>query len=287
MKRMSFANAAVLLVAFLLGYTALLIFFENRIIYYPSPFPEGMWDAKSRGLEVEDVYFKTDDGLRLHGWYVPAPTPNPKASATFLFFHGNAGNITHRLENVQLLRERGWNVFIFDYRGYGKSEGKPTEKGIYLDSLAAYEFLRKDKKVPVERLFLFGRSLGGVCAVHVAASRPAAGIILESTFTSARDMAREMFPILPVAPFIRTKFDSIQKISNIKIPKLFLHAPEDSIVPYSLGRKLFESAPEPKSFYDIIGADHNDALYAGGEKYFQAIEDFVNGAGKRKQERDF
>ncbi len=284
MKRKSFVNFIVLIAVVLLGYTALLIFFENRVIYYPSPFPEGIWDAKSQGLEVEDVYFKTDDGLRLHGWYVPALTPVSipiqKPSATFLFFHGNAGNITHRLDNLQLLRERGWNVFIFDYRGYGKSEGRPTEKGIYLDSLAAYEFLRKDKNVPAERLFLFGRSLGGVCAVHVAASRPAAGVILESTFTSARDMAGEMFPILPVGPFIRTKFDSFQKISTVKIPKLFLHAPKDSIVPYSLGRKLFERAPEPKSFYDIIGADHNDAIYTGGEKYFQAIEDFVSGTVK-------
>lgn len=262
-------ETVLLILAVLGGCTAILIGYEKRMVYYPSVYPDGIWDTEPLG--IQDVYFSSGDGVKLHGWFVPAEG----AAATVLWFHGNAGNLTHRLSNIIRLRALGLNVFIFDYRGYGKSEGKPDEPGIYRDSLAAYEVLVRVKKVSPERLFLFGRSLGGVCAIEVASQRPAAGLILESTFTSAKDMARNMFPFLPLGYFIRSRFDAIGKIAALKIPKLILHGTEDEIVPYRMGKELYRAAAEPKAFYEIQGAGHNDTYLAGGESYFATLRRFV------------
>jgi fermentation-respiration switch protein FrsA (DUF1100 family) len=241
---------------------------ENRIIYYPYKFPEGYWNPE--GAPVEDVAFRAEDGTALHGWYVPAENPR----ATLLWFHGNAGNITHRWDNLLRLRELGLNIFIFDYRGYGKSEGSPDEKGIALDSAAAYQWLVKEKGASPDRLFLFGRSLGGIFAAGVAEKQPMAGLILESTFTNAQDMAKKMF-WAPVGFAIRSKLDALSKVPHLKMPKLFLHGTADTIVPYDLGRQLYEAAAEPKEFYDITGADHNDTYEVGGAPYFAALDAFI------------
>lgn len=262
----------MLLIVVLLGvYMLVLVSCEKKIIYYPSKHPSGMWDPQSYGVKAEDVFFEAGDGVKLHGWFVSAEG----AAATLLWFHGNAGNITHRLDNILRLRPLNLNIFIFDYRGYGKSGGEPDEQGIYLDSLAAYETLVRDKNISPESLFLFGRSLGGICAVEVASQRPAAGLILESVFTSAKDMARKMLPFLPLGYFIKSKFDAIGKVPTLEIPKLFLHGTEDNIVPYRLGRKLFEAAANPKEFYDIVGAGHNDTYIIGGKAYFDALDRFI------------
>ncbi len=256
----------------LLTYFAFLISCEKKIIYYPYKYPSGNWDTRHSGVEVEDVYFKSQDGISLHGWYIPIRDPQ----ATLLWFHGNAGNITHSLENILLLKPLKLNIFIFDYRGYGLSSGEPDEQGLYKDSFAAYEYLVQEKKVPTEKLFLFGRSLGGVCAVEVASQRSAAGLILESTFTSAQDMASSMFPLLPVGRFIKSRFNSLETIVSVRMPKLLLHGTEDEIVPNRLGRKLYAAAPEPKQFYDIANAGHNDTYATGGQPYFNALQKFVN-----------
>lgn len=271
MKRKSVVETVLLILALLAGYMAFLVSCESKLIYHPHKYPAGAWDTESHGVKIEDVYFQSGDGIKLHGWFVPAKG----ADATLLWFHGNAGNITHRLDNILRLRPLNLNIFIFDYRGYGRSQGDPDEQGLYVDSLAAYDALVHTQNIAPERLFLFGRSLGGACAVEVASQRPAAGLILESAFTNAKDMASTMFPFLPLGYFIKSKFDAAGKVPSIGMPKLFLHGTEDRIVPYKLGRKLFEAAAEPKEFYDIQGAGHNDTYSVGGPAYFEALGRFI------------
>ena len=169
----------------------------------------------------------------------------------------------------------GLNVFIFDYRGYGRSEGKPGEKGILLDAQAAYDMLVQTRKVPPDRLFLFGRSLGGTFAAYTARRNPCAGLILESTFTDAKDMAKKMVPFLPIGFAIRSKLDAVNQVPHITVPKLFFHGTEDEIIPYRLGRKLYDAAAPPKEFYDIQGAGHNDTTRIGGAPYYAKLQSFI------------
>ena len=278
---MSVLQTAGGILALLLLYAVFLVACEDKIIYHPHKYPQGIWNPSSFNVKVEDVFFQAKDGTKLHGWYIPSAN----AQATLLWFHGNAGNLTHRLENIQKLQPLALNIFIFDYRGYGKSEGKPSEAGIYQDSQAAYDYLIREKNVvPLENLFLFGRSLGGICAVEVASSNPAAGLILESVFTSARDMAGQVFPLLPIGWAIRSKFSAVEKVPYLKLPKLFLHGTKDEIVPYKLGRKLYSAAAEPKEFYDIEGAGHNDTYGVGGREYFSALNRFITDTLKMEKQ---
>lgn len=247
---------------------------ENKIIFHPYKYPDGVWNPEAYGLQVEDVYFQSGDGVKLHGWFMKG-TSASNNGATLLWFHGNAGNLSHRLEHILLLRKLGLDVFIFDYRGYGKSGGQPDEQGIYRDSVAAYRALVDTRHVRPESLFLYGQSLGGACAIEVALQFPAGGLILEATFTSTEEMADIMFPFLPVRFLARSKFNSIDKIPLVTIPKLFVHGTQDSIVPFSMGRKLFDRASEPKEFLEILNADHNDNYIVGGEEYFHVFGRFV------------
>ena len=235
---MTWIQSAGFLVAAIVVYIVFLLLFENKIIFHPSRYPEGYWDPASVGVPAQDIYFTSEDGVKLHGWFIPAPN----AVATLLWFHGNAGNLSHRLDNIQRLAPLNLDIFIFDYRGYGRSEGEPDEQGIYKDSKAAYKTVIGLNSVSVDTLFLFGRSLGGICAVETALNHPARGLILESVFTSASDMSRKVFPLIPLGWAIRSKLDAIGKVPNLKLPKLFLHGTRDEIVPYDLGRKLFDHA---------------------------------------------
>ena len=269
---MSMMQTAAGILVLLLLYTVLLVACENKIIFHPSKHPEGIWDPSPFNVQVEDIFFKSEDGTKLHGWYIPSSN----ARATLLWFHGNAGNLTHRLDNIQRLKDLRLNIFIFDYRGYGKSDGTPSEAGIYADSQAAYDVLVAEKNISPQKMFLFGRSLGGICAVEVAANNPAAGLILESVFTSARDMASKVSPLLPIGWAIQSKFDAMRNVPHLKLPKLFLHGTKDEIVPYEFGRKLFDAAVEPKEFYDIEGAGHNNTYGMGGIDYFAALDRFIS-----------
>ena len=268
---MTWIQSAGFLVAAIVVYIVFLLLFENKIIFHPSRYPEGYWDPASVGVPAQDIYFTSEDGVKLHGWFIPAP----KAVATVLWFHGNAGNISHRLDNIQRLARLNLNIFIFDYRGYGRSEGEPDEQGIYKDSKAAYKTVIGLNSVSVDTLFLFGRSLGGICAVETALNHPARGLILESVFTSASDMSRKVFPLIPLGWGIRSKLDAIGNVPNLKLPKLILHGTRDEIVPYDLGRKLFDHAGEPKKFYPIEGAGHNDTYTIGGRDYFDTLNRFI------------
>jgi uncharacterized protein len=255
----------------ILLYAVFLVGCEKKIIFHPAKFPEGYWDPVSLGLKAQDISFQSEDGINLHGWYVPTPG----ARATLLWFHGNAGNLSHRLDNIQRLLPLNLNIFIFDYRGYGKSEGEPDEKGIYKDSQAAYNKVLELEGVSVDSLFLFGRSLGGICAVETALNNSARGLILESVFTSASDMSRKIMPLIPLGWAIRSKLEAINQVPELKLPKLFLHGDRDEVVPFDLGRKLYEVAADPKSFYIIQGAGHNDTYIMGGRDYYNALDGFI------------
>ena len=236
-------------------------------------FPERALAAtpKDLGMAYEDKALEARDGVRLHAWYIPAQ--NPKA--LLLFFHGNAGNISHRLDNVNLLRELGLSCLIMDYRGYGRSDGDPDEKGFYLDAQAGYDaadILSQRLGLP---LVVFGRSLGGAAAIAIADQPKVAGLILESTFTNLGDMAKAIFGLPGLQTLLKGRFDSLGRIGAIKAPMLFFHGDQDEIVPFDLGRRLFEKASAPKQFITLSGAHHNDTVMVGGAAYLAKISAFV------------
>ena len=247
---------------------AYLRYFERRGIYYPTK--EIIITPADIGLEYEEVYFKTADGLQLHGWFIPDEKPR----ATVLFSHGNAGNISYRIEIIQMLKQLRLNVFIFGYRGYGKSQGRPSEKGLYLDALAAYEYLHKQRGITPEKIVLYGRSIGANVAINLASKVPAAGLIIEAGFSSAYDMGRRLFPYLPIKWIITIRYAAESDIKNVFSPKLIIHSRDDEIIPFELGKKLFAAAPEPKRFYQIQGS-HNEAIFLQKEEYALEIDSFL------------
>ena len=243
---------------------------ERKFIYFPER--DLVADPAQVGLSFEEVYFVASDGVRLHGWFAPG-----RQDITWLWFHGNAGNISHRLENLKLLHdELGVSVFLFDYRGYGRSQGKPSEKGTYRDAQAALTYLRSRGDTDPERIVYFGRSLGAGVAVELATRESPLALILESSFPSIPALARHLYPFLPIGPLLRTKYDSLAKIDKVKAPLLVLHGDRDEIVPLQAGRSLVEAAREPKQFHVIRGAGHNDTYLVGGEEYLRVLRRFVD-----------
>ncbi len=244
---------------------------DSKFIFYPDP--EITATPADVGLEFEDVLFSSDDGVKLHGWFIPG-----SVDATMLWLHGNSGNISDRVDNIlQLNRNLGANIFIFDYRGYGRSEGTPSEPGTYLDAEAALEYLRS--RGQNLKLIVFGRSLGASVAVELAIRQQVHGVILESPFTSVDAMNRRTHPIISAfisaGSVVMSKYDSLSKIGEVKTPLLVVHGDQDEIVPFDMGRELFDAAREPKWFYPIAGAGHNDTYVVGGDAYFEALGAFV------------
>lgn len=223
---------------------------------------------------VEDLFFEAEPGIRLHAWFFAGK----RKDRTLLYLHGNAGNIGDRVDKIQFLRKLGWNVFVFDYQGYGLSQGSPSLDGVLNDSRAALHYLTEKVGIPNEQIVLFGESLGGAMAVTLGQEEPVAAVILESTFTSLRDLAHEVYRFLPsgVAPDI---YKSLENIRHIKSPILVIHGLEDEIVPFSMGKKLFETAPHPKRFFGVPGAHHNDVYEIARSDYLQEIEEFLSAAG--------
>jgi fermentation-respiration switch protein FrsA (DUF1100 family) len=240
---------------------------HETLLFFPSKYPRGDWSPA--GLEVEDCWFTAQDGTRLHGWYVEHPNPR----ALVLYAHGNAGNVAQWARVLRLLHKRFQvSVMIFDYRGYGRSEGVPTVKGALLDVRAARLHLAELTKVAPEEIVLWGRSLGGALAIDVAANDGARGLIVESTFSSLRDVALIHYPRAVVDWFIGDELNSVERIQDFQGPLLQSHGTADRLVPLSLARRLFEAANEPKQFTVVEGGDHNSA---GGERYLQAVEAFL------------
>jgi fermentation-respiration switch protein FrsA (DUF1100 family) len=257
----------------------LMALFERSLIFFPTRYPDGMWDtevaARGSGCEIDDHFFTAGDGTRLHGWWCSRLDAGPD-DPVLLFFHGNAGNLSHRAELLlELATRTPASVFIVGYRGYGRSEGRPKEAGLYLDARAAWKYLTEDRGVGADRIVIFGKSLGGGVAVDLALEAPAAGLIVESSFTSIPDMAGAHYPFVPKF-LIRTQMNSVVKVPFVSMPKLFIHSREDRVVPYRLGRQLFEAASEPKRFHEVKGAGHNETWIAGGDAYFEALSEFVS-----------
>jgi fermentation-respiration switch protein FrsA (DUF1100 family) len=246
---------------------------EANFIFYPSATIEHT--PRQVGLEFEDVFFATRDDVRLNGWFIP----HREARSTLVWFHGNAGNISHRVENIKLLHDKvKINIFIFDYRGYGRSEGRVSEEGTYLDGEAALDYVRERLDVKPKKIVLFGRSLGAAVAAEMANRYDSQGLILESPFVSIREMARVVFPLLPIGPLLQTRYDVREKIRKIKTPLLVLHGDRDEVVPFAQGKMVFDAAPEPKKFFTIAGAQHNDTYLVGGDSYFQQLQIFIEWA---------
>jgi hypothetical protein len=222
------------------------------------------------GLEYQNVWFEAQDGVKLHGWFLP----HENAKASLLFCHGNAGNIGWRLESLRQFHSLEINVFIFDYRGYGKSEGWLSEKGTYLDGQAAYDWLKQ--KTPDKPLILFGRSMGTAIATDIAVHNPAAALIFESGFTSITDMGKELFPFLPVSLINSIQYNSLSKIADIDMPILVIHSKEDDIVPFHQGKAIYEKAQQPKEFYTMNGT-HNEGHFDSEEPYLKRLGQFIEG----------
>lgn len=250
--------------------------FQRHLIYFPSRALEAL--PSDVGLRYESVDFTAGDGVRLHGWYVP----REDAIATFLFCHGNAGNISHRLVTMQTLHMLGFNVFVFDYRGYGRSAGKPEEKGLYLDAQAAWDYLTHTRGETAERIVLSGESLGGAVAVDLATHVQPLALVIESTFTSLADVGRKHYPLMPVRLIIGDQYRSVEKIGVVKCPVLIFHGSDDELVPIAMARELFAAAHEPKQFIETPGG-HNEAGFAYAREHAEAVREFIKQAMQPKQ----
>ena len=250
----------------------MIMFFENSFIYMPEKGGVGPTPG-------EDVHFTAADGVRLHGWYAA----HPDAQVSVLWFHGNAGNIEHRRGLLRQLRALPANVLLIDYRGYGKSEGSPGEEGLYLDARAAYDWLCG--KTSPDRIVIFGKSLGGAPACELASQVKAGGLVSESSFTSAGDMASRIMPFFPARYFLRHKFDNLAKVGKIGCPKLFIHSQADEMIPFEMAERLFEAAAEPKEHAWFDRAGHNDLPDAHEKEYFARFKAFLDGVASRASER--
>ena len=228
------------------------------------------------GLEYEDVQLETVDGVSLHGWYIPRSGSHHGAQKTLLFFHGNAGNISHRRASLEIFHRLGLNVFIFDYRGYGNSQGKPDEEGLYKDARAAWLYLTEQRGIKQDDIILFGRSLGGVVAAELAAEVQPGALILESVFSSARDVANVIFPVFSRLVLLRYDFNTVAYVRQVTCPVLVLHSPDDEIIPSQLGEKVFQAAKQPKFFVRMRGG-HNSGLRMSQPEYERAVGVFVSG----------
>ncbi len=244
---------------------------ERRYIFFPTR--DVQFTPEDAGLRYEDISFGAPGGLQLHGWFIPGK--GEAGNTTWIWFHGNGGNIGHRVDELAMLHHRlGVNLFIFDYQGYGRSQGEPTEQGAYQDARAALEYVSNRPTVDAEKIVYFGRSLGAAVAVELATESPPAGMVLVSPFTSVSDMARLAFPYLPVGWLLKDRFHSISRIRDLQTPLLVIHGGQDETVPVKQGRALFEAANEPKTFQLAPGAGHNDIFVNGGSAFWDALENF-------------
>ena len=244
--------------------------FLNALLYFPS---RSFYATPAQtGLTHEDVDFQAEDGTRLHGWWIRAGRRPPTAHV--LLAHGNAGNIGDRVLHARLLTDAGLDVFLFDYRGFGKSEGRPDEEGTYRDARAARKALLRQPGVDPARIVYLGESIGGAVAVALAVEAPPMGLVLQSAFTCVKDMGRLYYPFLPRA-VIPDAYPSLQRIATLKAPLLVIHGDHDDIVPVAHGRALFEAAPQPKTIEIVRGAGHNDLLDAMGASYGTTIAEWA------------
>ncbi|OGS96347.1 MAG: lysophospholipase [Gallionellales bacterium RIFCSPLOWO2_02_FULL_57_47] len=263
------------------GLSLWLLVFQSNLVFYPEIDREVAATPALAKLQYEDIHLKTADGIDLHGWYVPAPQPR----GTVLFLHGNAGNISHRLDSIEMFYRLGYSTLIFDYRGYGNSGGKPTEQGTYRDAEAAWRYLTEQRHIPECRIVLFGESMGGAVAAWMAARQNPAALVISSGFTSVPDLGQQLYPYLPVRLLARIRYDTRESLRSVTAPVLIAHSKADDIIPYEHGRALFAAANPPKQFLDLAGG-HNDGFIFMRETWVKALGDFLGEHVARRQPPD-
>ncbi len=248
-------NSFIALIAVYLAFVLLVYFNQSHLVY----FPEKQFGntPKDVGLDYMPVNIATGDGETLHGWWVPVSD----AKGTVLFFHGNAGNISHRINYLTMFKRLGYNTLLFDYRGYGRSSGTPSESGTYLDAQAAWRYLTENEKIAPAQIVLFGESLGGAVAAWLAAREQPGFLVLASTFTSVPDLAAEIYPFLPVRWISRFDYNTLESLQSITCPVFIAHSPHDEIIPYRHGQRLFQAAPEPKQFLLLEGTHNTGFIF--------------------------
>ena len=254
--------AAVLMLVFL---------FQSRLVFYPGVGREGVVTPESYGLWHETVALRTADGEILHAWWVPADGER----GMILFFHGNAGNISHRLDYLVMFHRLRYSTLILDYRGYGKSTGTPSEEGTYRDAEAAWNYVRDVRLAQSQDVVIVGESLGGAVASWLAAKADPRAVVLLSTFTSVSDLGAEVYWFLPVRLLSRFGYDNLTNLKRIRAPVFIAHSREDDIVPYAHGRKLFDAANEPKTFLEMEGG-HNDGFIFGRPEWVAELAAFLD-----------
>jgi fermentation-respiration switch protein FrsA (DUF1100 family) len=244
----------------------------DRFVYYPMRYPQGEWGSQAQA-GAQDVWPMTADGVRLNAWWFP------KLGSRFatLFLHGNAGNVTHRIDHAHAITKAGSAILVLDYRGYGKSMGQPSESGLYLDADAGYDALIRLGYGP-KQIIVQGESLGTAVAVELASRRPCAGLVLESALTSLSDMARAVLPV--IGPLVAHGFDTQRKVKQVRVPLFMIHGDADEVVPFSQGQAVFRAANEPKRFWRVPGAHHDDLLYIAGEEYVTRLRAFWRSLGQ-------
>lgn len=251
---------------------ALIWLLQARLLFYPMK--HLAHTPTDWGMDYQNVSLTTDDALRLHGWFVSTAQRRSQPPQVLLFLHGNAGNISHRGDSIAIFDAIGLDVLIIDYRGYGASEGSPSEQGLYKDASAAWRWLTRERGLAPEDIVVFGRSLGAAVAVELAARTRPGGLIVESGFDQIAGLARTHYPLLSRFVPLRYRFASVERIPLIACPVLVLHSPSDEIVPHVLGRRLFDAAPQPKRFFDLTGG-HNDGFLRSQPDYQFALQDFL------------
>ncbi len=249
---------------------------QGRMLYLPHlPGRELTATPHNIGLEYEDIWIETEDSVAIHGWYIPAPR-----NTVLLFFHGNAGNISHRLASIQQFHGLGQSVFIIDYRGYGQSKGRPTERGLYRDADAAWRFLTETRGIDASDIIVFGRSLGASVAAHIAARHEPRALIVESSFTSVPDIAQELYPWLPARWLTRLRHATRDYVRDVDCPVLVVHSRDDDIIPFHHGEAIYHAANEPRALLEIRGT-HNDAILRDEENYLAGLRTFLRALNAR------
>lgn len=252
---------------------------QSNLVYMPSQ--ELIDTPATIGLKFEDIQITTKDNINLNTWFVPAKDNDQIGKGVILFCHGNGGNISNRISYLPIFKELGLATFLFDYRGYGKSEGKPSEEGTYNDVEAAWQYLTQERKISPKNIIVYGESLGGAIASYIAQTtvqqnpkNTAGGLILASTFTSISDRASELYPFLPIRLLSRFSYNSIERLPTIKIPVLIIHSTDDEIIPFHHGDRNFQAANEPKTLVKLSG-DHNGGFLDSIETYRNGLNVFI------------
>lgn len=267
---MSKVTGTLLTIVFAYGGFCLLIFlFQSRMVYFPI---KGIqMTPKGAGLEFEEIFFMTPDDTAIYGWFLPFQG----SRKVILFCHGNAGNISHRLDSIRIFHDLGFNVFIFDYRGYGRSPGKPTEEGTYMDVEGGWKFLIEKKGFNEGDIVLFGRSLGGAVASWLAQKKNPAALIVESAFSSIPNLGARLYWFLPVRLLSRFSYSTVDYISRSNCPVLVIHSRDDETIPFGEGEKIYHAACKPKKMLLIYG-DHNGGFLLSGSVYKQGLTNFLS-----------